>query len=49
MNAIEKIRAAARARDEAKADAEAEGFCNVCEEALDECWCDEMEDMVACL
>ena len=49
MNTIEKIRAAAKARDKAKADAEAEGFCNVCEESLDECWCDEMEDMVACL
>ena len=48
-NMIEKIRAAAKARDKAKADAEAEGFCNVCEESLDGCWCDIMEDAVACL
>lgn len=47
LNTIDKIKAAKKAFDKAKADAKAQGFCNVCEESLDECWCDDMADTVA--
>ena len=47
LNTIDKIKAAKKAFDKAKADAKAQGFCNVCEESLDDCWCDDMADMVA--